>query len=165
MRINPWDKAKEVYKCEHTDREFRYRILSNGAKSYYQQCTLCGDMGQMIKKMSIPPETVLGVLDEKLAEIHYQKISNYANALNESQKELETAERKRNYHEYLDSPEWKHKRSLVLDRDAYICQSCLISKATMVHHLTYKHIYREPLFDLVSVCRECHEMIHQEEND
>ncbi|MCF8414614.1 MAG: hypothetical protein K9G40_00115 [Crocinitomicaceae bacterium] len=65
------------------------------------------------------------------------------------------------YNDYLDSADWKAKRILVLKRDNYLCQSCLVSKAKEVHHLTYKHFKNEPLFDLISVCRPCHISITQ----
>ena len=57
---------------------------------------------------------------------------------------------------YYLSNEWEIRRKLVLNRDKYICQSCLSNKATQVHHLTYKHFKNEPLFDLISICEFCH---------
>lgn len=63
------------------------------------------------------------------------------------------------YEHYLKSTAWKKKRKLVLERDQHICQSCLSKKAREVHHLTYVHLLNEPLFDLVSVCRDCHQSI------
>ena len=63
------------------------------------------------------------------------------------------------YNEYLQSYQWQDKRLRVLERDNYLCQSCLEQDATQVHHLTYKHVGNEPLFDLISVCDECHKSI------
>ena len=57
------------------------------------------------------------------------------------------------------------KKAKVMLRDKNICQACLTRQATDVHHLTYKHIYNEPLFDLVAICRPCHEKLHELEND
>lgn len=68
------------------------------------------------------------------------------------------------YAEYLTSPEWKEKRKLVMERDRYHCQSCLADDATEVHHLSYKHLFNEPLFDLVAVCRSCHQSITDMDN-
>jgi len=68
----------------------------------------------------------------------------------------------RNYKEYEDyirSKEWTTRRKKVLERDNNICQSCLNNKATEVHHITYKHFKDEPLFELVSVCKPCHQDI------
>ena len=64
------------------------------------------------------------------------------------------------YKAYLKSPEWKEKRLEVLRRDKFICQKCKKEWATEVHHLTYKNIYNERLEDLLSVCKGCHEKIH-----
>ncbi len=67
--------------------------------------------------------------------------------------------------EYIKSPEWKIKRKLVLERDNYKCLSCLSANATEVHHLSYKHLGNEPLFELVSICRRCHQEIYNMDND
>ena len=69
------------------------------------------------------------------------------------------------YEPYLNSDEWKSKRDLVLKRDSFLCQSCLTSKATQVHHTTYKHVFNEPLFELVSICKPCHDLITKLDRD
>ena len=160
---SPWEKAKEVYRCEHVDREYRYKVLSNGSTVIYNQCILCGDKGPMVKKTSVPSD-ILGRLcevDEGIIKAHSDKINNYAKSLNETLKSLEKQGMRDKYYEYLGSPEWMHKRLKVLNRDRYICQACLEKTAHIVHHLTYAHIFNEPLFDLVSVCEECHKSIHK----
>lgn len=63
---------------------------------------------------------------------------------------------------YLASTAWGERRASALQRDKYECQARLnrcSRKATEVHHLTYRHWRNEPLFDLTSVCHECHEEI------
>lgn len=63
------------------------------------------------------------------------------------------------YSLYLQSDAWKHRRRLVLERDNNTCQACLSATAEEVHYLTYKHVFNEPLFDLVAVCKPCHDGI------
>ena len=63
------------------------------------------------------------------------------------------------YDAYIASPAWAQKRLLVLQRDGYVCQSCHRATATQVHHLTYRHLGNEPLFELASICTPCHEQI------
>ena len=65
------------------------------------------------------------------------------------------------YDKYLASPEWLARRHAVLKRDGHLCQGCLRNTATQVHHLTYERVGGEMLFDLVSVCKACHEKIHE----
>ena len=60
------------------------------------------------------------------------------------------------YHEYLLSWKWRRKRDKVLERDKHRCQYCG-NTASDVCHLTYENVFAEPLSDLISVCRECHE--------
>lgn len=64
------------------------------------------------------------------------------------------------YNDYLESPEWHHRRRRVLDRCRGICEGCGTARAVHVHHLTYARAGREMLFDLVGVCADCHETIH-----
>ena len=62
------------------------------------------------------------------------------------------------YKKYLDSPAWKMKRDDVIKRDG---DQCVCSaQATVVHHKTYNNIGKEPLSDLVALCKECHDRVH-----
>lgn len=66
----------------------------------------------------------------------------------------------RGYRKYLQSPEWKEKRARVLAAANYRCELCKRKKATQVHHLTYKRIFKEPPEDLIAICRFCHDEKH-----
>ncbi|AFO91729.1 hypothetical protein D1822_09875 [Phaeobacter inhibens] len=66
-----------------------------------------------------------------------------------------------NHEEYLASDKWAVKRRAVMERDSQRCQACLTRDATEVHHLTYDRIFEEPMFDLVAICRRCHEKLHE----
>ena len=69
--------------------------------------------------------------------------------------------RKEYYRQYLKTDAWKRKRYVVLKRDNWICQYCG-GKATEVHHKKYarRNIGREPIKWLVSICRSCHQELH-----
>jgi 5-methylcytosine-specific restriction endonuclease McrA len=78
------------------------------------------------------------------------------------EREATEAEWSRKYNAYLRySPEWQARRSKVLKRERGICQSCGEARATEVHHTpaAYRHVFHEPLFELVALCRKCHEEI------
>ena len=63
------------------------------------------------------------------------------------------------YENYLESPAWKVKRDAVIQRDGGQCVCG--AQATEVHHKTYNNIGKEPLSDLVALCRECHDREHE----
>jgi 5-methylcytosine-specific restriction endonuclease McrA len=65
-----------------------------------------------------------------------------------------------NYYKYLSSEEWQKKRQLILKRDNFICQGCLVNNATEVHHKTYINVGNEFCFELISLCEDCHSSIH-----
>jgi len=64
------------------------------------------------------------------------------------------------HNEYLKSDIWKAKRIKRIKHDKYICQGCLEAEAVQVHHLSYNHWQNEFMFELISVCEDCHEKIH-----
>jgi 5-methylcytosine-specific restriction endonuclease McrA len=72
-------------------------------------------------------------------------------------------ERRRDYYreEYLKSDAWSRKRYVVLRRDNWRCVYCG-APATQVHHKRYakKNIGKEPIEWLVSICKPCHDSIH-----
>ena len=67
------------------------------------------------------------------------------------------------YQEYLQTPEWWARRGAVMMRDDWRCQMCG-GVARDVHHLTYAHVRREWMSDLVALCRPCHEKVHEDDN-
>jgi len=76
-----------------------------------------------------------------------------------------------NYYKYIQSDRWQEKRSqyysskmnnLFSMNGSWKCICCMKSNIPLdLHHRTYKRLGNERLLDLVTVCRECHEMIHE----
>lgn len=77
------------------------------------------------------------------------------------------------YREYLKTPQWKIKRGKRLDIDGHACVLCRSTEHLEVHHLSYDRLGHEPLFDLRTLCHDCHEAVtdaertlgHQEANE
>lgn len=64
------------------------------------------------------------------------------------------------YTDYLDSAKWKRLRKAALKRDRGLCRSCG-AKAVHVHHAHYPRVLgTEKLEWLYSMCKQCHESIH-----
>jgi 5-methylcytosine-specific restriction endonuclease McrA len=66
------------------------------------------------------------------------------------------------YEEYLAGPVWRKKREKILGRSGGICEGCREKTATQVHHLSYEHVGDEFLFELVAVCDDCHNKLHNQ---
>jgi 5-methylcytosine-specific restriction endonuclease McrA len=64
------------------------------------------------------------------------------------------------YEEYLASQEWFDKSREIKARDKFICQQCGATAYLEVHHITYLNLYNELPKDLITVCRNCHQDIH-----
>ena len=67
------------------------------------------------------------------------------------------------YYDYIKSDEWKAKRLEAQKRDGYQCQMCGTAMNLIVHHITYDRLGNEDLADLVTLCKNCHKRVH--END
>lgn len=161
-------------KCKHSTWEYRYRWVGK-TRRYYIQCLTCFDNRGAIAKDSLVRIGVdsmsLAEFDETaskrqrddlLAAYYEQKEpleQKYKNIAWERH-EREVGQQRYDYTVYINSPKWKAIRQLVLERDNHICQGCRKNKATQVHHLTYDHFGDELLWELVSVCRRCHERCH-----
>ena len=146
--------------CNH-EFEARLRTLANGTKRVEMQCIICGQSySNGIKKKDFNLNE-LRPYDDNLKEVYYE---NYLKD-KEHREQNNRAVFFEKYDKYLQSNEWKMKRDFVFKRDNYTCQACLSRRAEDVHHLTYRHVFNEPLFDLVSVCRLCHEKITQMERE
>ena len=70
---------------------------------------------------------------------------------------------KENYHDYIKSDKWREKRLECLKRDNYQCQKCGTAISLVIHHTTYDKLGNEDLGDLVTLCKDCHKKVH--END
>lgn len=137
--------------CEHSSTQIRRRKDISGRFYYRGQCLDCGmAVGNIIKH-----EAISGSIQDFDDELPQRKREERAIGF-----ENRRSEYRENYHKYLESTEWAEKRAKVLKRDNYLCQGCLESKATQVHHWTYDRIFNELLCDLISLCRNCHEKIH-----
>lgn len=140
--------------CTHENIELRHRDTNN---SYCMQCLECGRTFGSIKHNDLTDEQKADApaLDDSIQERHWAAKREASTVARQEQKQ----EWFKKHNNYLMSYEWRAKRIEVLRRDGYMCQACLKNQASEVHHLRYDHWGNEPLFDLVSVCKPCHEDI------
>lgn len=69
-----------------------------------------------------------------------------------------------NYREYLQSEHWQWVREWAKKRALYRCQLCNVSGDEVVldvHHRSYKRLWHEHPMDLIVLCRDCHDLFHQ----
>jgi hypothetical protein len=64
------------------------------------------------------------------------------------------------YLAHLASDKWRSLCQRVRYRCRNICEGCGLAEVTEVHHLTYKHLGDEFLFQLLGLCRNCHARLH-----
>lgn len=68
---------------------------------------------------------------------------------------------KEEYKTYINSHLWKRIKAKVIKRDNCKCVICGCNdKALHVHHLSYERFTAEDTSDLVTLCPDCHDLIH-----
>ena len=160
--IEPYAEA-----CQHPESVYVFRVIKGGARQYGQQCLTCGRF-QIMRKSAIHWSQQLQPFDQTLADNYEERRRRcYERRFQQAQGErLAKAQEDQQawwdaYAEYLESDQWREKRQRVLARDNFMCQACHRRRATQVHHLTYRHVRNEPLFDLASICDVCHRSLTQ----
>jgi 5-methylcytosine-specific restriction endonuclease McrA len=153
---NPWT-------CEHTWKTLRRRKDRSGREFLQHQCRDCGSgVGSAVSKASVNDYDSVPLWDADL-EQRAEKCRAEQTETVRREWEKASADRKRELAEYYETPEWRAKRQAVLVRDNHECKAqldCCVVRAESAHHLTYAHVFNEPLFDLVAVCWPCHERLH-----
>lgn len=142
-------------------------VVEGGSIQVRQQCISCGwCSGSSIGGLSKEERAALPPLDETKRDQFNDTKFAYRRSFNGNIADKKAAIKRKEwfdkYSTYLKSPEWREKRDLVLKRDNYKCQCCLIALATQVHHKSYAFVDMngsEPAFDLVSICMPCHDRI------
>lgn len=148
--------------CAHKKQVLAKMIDKSGRELFRTQCTNCGraepvsarELNEFSKSCAVP-------INEKLSSEYWQRVTT-----NENKKREEHAKKWwKWYSDYLRSGTWARRRQAVIKRAGGVCEACGSEKAEQVHHLTYQNVGREPLFELVAVCRACHEQIERSKDE
>lgn len=152
-----WSSGVNYEPCSHATARVRKKRTASNGWSLRKQCDHCGaGVGPVLRQAGF----VLSEVPEFDEELERRWRRLYSQRIEDRRADFFEW-----YNAYLRSPEWKHRRQLVLKRDNFICQGCLEQPATMVHHLTYEHVGNELLWELQSICDDCHEKAHPEKHE
>jgi hypothetical protein len=158
-----WDRVQAEYECSHADRRLVWWPVGDH-RCYGRQCLNCGQTGSA-KKATLTAREQAGAVrkDEELQQRWWQARNRRYEELRQAELDAENAEWRRRYNAHVNphNPEWRSLRARVLKRSGGWCEGCGERPAVEVHHLTYKHLGAEFLWELQAVCRECHERIHE----
>jgi 5-methylcytosine-specific restriction endonuclease McrA len=146
--------------CTHSDKKPFLIEVSGGKFQVRMYCPICKTLDSKIEKQS-------GHNLSKLYKTTMVNYRDYWNKIDEKERpgitELLTWIRshkheniKERYALYIRSDKWRQKRLFVIERDNNQCQICG-AQGSEVHHLTYAHLEDEYLFELVLLCKECHD--------
>jgi 5-methylcytosine-specific restriction endonuclease McrA len=152
--------------CPHLKQELRKKIDKSGQPRLWKQCLNCGaPVGTRVgaKPYNWHQMAAMPLFDEELRKSYFRAYIARYEAQRLAETERLRAQVRDEYQQYLRTPEWIAKRNLVLQREQRLCQGCRAAPATEAHHTTYVHIGEEFLFELVAVCRPCHDRFHESE--
>lgn len=146
--------------CTHEgNKQLRLATIANGNKQLRYQCLDCGQLVGSALKMEGRDLSQIQPVDEVLQKRTDQQWAAWSGAQAKIKAALDEAWNKY-YNAYLQTQEWRTKREAVLRRGNGVCEGCGRSMAEHVHHRTYENLGDEFLFELVALCRNCHQKIH-----
>lgn len=159
--------AWQAGSCKHEQQFTGKYVNAGGVGVFKRYCKACG----IATTQHLPHRTIAGTTVTVIDNAKREKIiDKYVRYRRDGLEELATRaanrtqpDRRNEYAEYLNSAEWRIRRDSVMDRCDGLCEGCRQANAEDVHHLTYKHVGREFLFELVGLCRTCHTRWHEEE--
>jgi hypothetical protein len=157
-------KAGSPRHCPHPQQQLRKKIDKTGQPRLYNQCLTCGSPVGTRVSAKIYSGAHIGEIpsfDEELRSSYLRAYFARYDALRAAEVERLKTQCREQYQRYLQTPEWLARRELVLERENRICEGCRSRSATEVHHATYDHIGNEFLFELVALCRACHDRFHE----
>jgi transcription elongation factor Elf1 len=148
--------------CGETESVVAVVTHSNDTKHYCLECQTCGKRNA-VKRVVLTPTQIVNAkpASDTLSQEYWKQRQGEW----QRERDEKNTEWWRRYNGYLQTPKWRDKRDRVLRRDNYVCKACEHRRATQAHHLTYKHAFDEPLFDLIAICDLCHESLHTMEHD
>ncbi|MDN3687394.1 hypothetical protein [Cyclobacterium jeungdonense] len=157
--------------CDNKNIQYTKRLNNGVGHRFLLQCQSCGYTdNQAISRKKFASCEPIFPFNENLYEafektIHEIVRDNWKESYDERKKKEFITWLNENYYPYLESETWSRKVGAVLKRDKYLCQSCLVNNATTAYQITFRHVFSEPLFDLVAVCVGCKEKIINMEID
>jgi len=187
--VEQWNEQREVKKCRSTDKviaELGKFITNNEithveiTESSLNYNTVLADKNFFFDyRWSIQDfyrnKNYLKFLSDGSIWINYKSINEKSkpklnaekpvvtNAVHEIKgyDELMATFRVMKYDEYLLTEHWKHFIGEAVRWANYRCQLCNKDHTMLhVHHKTYDNKGRETFNDVIVLCKECHEMVH-----
>jgi 5-methylcytosine-specific restriction endonuclease McrA len=173
--LSEWVRHNCDYDREH-NFEYVYKLGESGRIILAKQCQTCGikPSGSAIKHSDVPnlkEKIALNEIKKYSEELEkngptYERYCNeYVNLRRDNDAKNKLDAWRKQHAEYLQTNQWKTIRQKVLKRDNYLCQGCLEKPATEVHHKTYENWQNELMFELISVCYDCHHNKIHKKND
>lgn len=69
------------------------------------------------------------------------------------------------YLDYIKSDAWKERAAKRKDLDGNRCARCGAKERLHTHHINYRNFRNEDVEkDLITLCADCHEYVHQNKN-
>lgn len=156
-------QCDDPYTCAHPQKELRRKLDKLGGSRLHYQCLRCGQpVGVRVSAKGHTADQIEGLhlFDEEFRAQVWAGFRARFEARQHAERMRLRVVWEECYARYLKSSEWKERRDLVMLRAQGICEGCRRRKATEVHHTTYENVGEELLFQLVAVCRECHDRLH-----
>lgn len=151
--------------CDHPNRSVVRWVNDGGATCYKRFCRDCGTMvSEFLKHEDAQRggynlDLTRDAMASRSRGYYRERQEALDRIVNSAAERMQPVNRS-SRGDYFRTAEWKAKRRLIMRRAANTCEGCLIVPADDVHHVTEEHFGNEFAFELLALCRDCHERFH-----
>jgi 5-methylcytosine-specific restriction endonuclease McrA len=160
------EQVAAEFDCKCPNRMLVTWTDSKGSTYYGLQCRQCGDVSPLKRNEMAgrfhPSQA--SQKNETLRKNWWAQRSARYDELRKNELDAENQIFRAAYNIHMRSPRWAELRSLVMERCGGLCEGCRKRKAVQVHHLTYRDMGNEFLWQLVGICLECHNRFHDSDS-
>ncbi|MEN9755858.1 MAG: hypothetical protein RL755_45 [Pseudomonadota bacterium] len=157
FKDNFWKLSDEHYNHNRNGLSFGFIQHDDDRKSYILYCPECKEHLGYISDLVIEwisnswNETYLLLLGSAINLTPFD-IPKYAHKIPQILLD--------EYNDYIHSEKWKRQRQNRMALDNNECKLCFSKNNLRVHHITYAELGNEPMNHLLTVCKDCHNLIH-----
>jgi hypothetical protein len=171
FKVQQYTKDTFLKACHDHECGNRYYMGYSKVNDYRYYRVFCVDCREVIAS---PPSIVVKAWAECYEQgVIRDKMSIYLLDLTKKMVDLTPYEPKfkhtipkllyETYNDYIHSPKWQRQRDNRMAIDNNECKLCFSKAKLHVHHITYDNFGNEPMSELITVCKSCHEKIHGHE--
>lgn len=137
-------------------------ICTECEQEFFEQITSLSDLQSKKSSLRRMEKGGYPILCTHCKSVEDKKRKEWSRAMRQKEEARLQELKSMPYYDYLRTEEWQERRKKALKRAGFRCQVCNIYGVRLnVHHRTYERRGEEDNKDLITLCKNCHTIFHE----